>query len=105
MSGAGRAGGSGLVMDSGMQSVNELAPWRLAPLLKSCSLLVVVGLVMQDHHRYGSVSVPFSLDVDRFRHSPRTARSCRSSCDRPGRRERSGPAGTPAAASVSGRGC
>ena len=40
-----------------------------------------------------------------FRHSPRAARSCRSSCGRPGRRARSGPAGTPAAAAVSGRGC
>lgn len=40
-----------------------------------------------------------------FRHSPRVARSCRSSCGRPGRPERPGPAGTPAGASVSGRGC
>lgn len=40
-----------------------------------------------------------------FRHSPRAARSCRSSCGRPGRRAQSAPAGTPAAAAVSGRGC
>lgn len=38
-------------------------------------------------------------------HSPRAARSCRSSAGRRRRPGRSAPAGTPGAASVSGRGC
>lgn len=100
-------------MDSIMQSVNGLGPWRLMTLRESCSWLLVVGLVMEDHHGYGSgrVSVfrqpvsSVSLDGDQFRHSPRTARSCTSSGDRRGPRERSGPAGTPVSASVSGHGC